>query len=216
MALRVAVGRSSRERGMGVEPTQVDGIPTNLTHRLWFDYVTGNVPGVSKEHTIQWRFKGDYETDLVINEGQIRMLRVLADGFLPGGLRTGWRIIRVRYCHPGENFSFPVEMITGLEAFAGSATTGWTADQEAMEISFQGRSYTTGRRASMSFYGVAVSRDTNFRFTVGEWSRLAPILDELTSDVLIPISAIDGSTPVWYPYANQNSNSYWEKRIRRG
>lgn len=189
--------------------------PQNETWRMYFDYVTGNSPGVSKQHTMLWRFRPEADIADVIADGQNRMAAMLT-AFTAPQFRLGWRITGCRLSAPLTDISLPVDLSTALMTFQGSTSGGdWNSSKEAIQYRKEGRSYTTGVRTSFSIYGLSNEDiDTNFRWQVGELGVLAAVnatLSELGGEQLV---ARDGSAVTWYSYLNCQYNSYWERNIR--
>lgn len=187
-------------------------LPQNNTNRLLFDYVTGDV-ATSQAHTCAVRYN-PAERD--VGDVQADFLSVLA-GFGEGLFRVGWKVTGVRVQAAGSNFSLPVTMIASLAAFEGIASVGYTPKLEAVELTFQGRSTTSGRRVDFSIYNALFDVGDNFRFLEGSAgaSWVADVLDAVRAASAVgSFLAIDLSAPTWYGYANANYNSYWERRMR--
>lgn len=190
---------------------------SNATHRVFFDYVTGNAPGVSKEHTVGFRIIAAETTPgAAVQDAQVAMQQILAT-MGAASLRAGWRVIRGRVQAAGSSFSVPFDLDAPLENFVGSSSVaGWNGSQEAIQYTWVGRSMDSGKRVRLSLYGLAfISVDTNFRITPTE----SPAIAGGVPDVLNgqpTIVALDNTLPMWYRYCNVQYNSYWERRIRRG
>lgn len=186
------------------------------SHRLYIDYVTGNTSGVSKEHTVMLRINGDIPAVDAGTYGQGVFLSFLS-ALTPANLRSGWRAIRGRLVPNYADWSLPYELTPALLAFVGSANTGaWTASNEAIQLTWIGRSTTTGKRARLSLYGASVIViDSNFRYTASEWGAAAGAAVTALNQAE-DLVAVDNSQVFWYSYVNANYNSYWESRIRRG
>lgn len=189
-------------------------LPANNTSRWFFDYVTGSA-SYSLEHTIGLRFNqtlpgsGDQAP-------QTRFLAIL-NAFGTVAFRTGWRVIRVRYQGQGTSFSLPVSALAGLAAFVGTgATAGAGSVTECQEATFQGRSFTTGRKVDFSLFGLVVGVPEGFRYTGTNPAYLPNVVAQLNNFSEAPIVTVDGTTAQWYPYMNMNFNSYWERRQRVG
>lgn len=191
-------------------------LPVNATHRCYFDYITGNAAGLSKEHTVMWRINGSNDDQASWESAQARML-VFLQAIGAANLRAGWRVIRCRFSAAATDFSLPVAIGAPLAAFAGTASGGaWAGDREALELGWEGRSYTTGRRGGFSLYGINVGVPADFRFAVGEAAFVAPSLTALSEIGGPPLVCADGTELTFYSYINAQYNSYWESRIRKG
>ena len=180
-------------------------LPPNSTARVYFDYVTGAAL-TSREHTVQWRANLALATvDLV----QAKFL-----GFLQAvgasNLRQGWKVIRVRVCLAGSNFSVPVNPTAALGGFVGTYAGSYNARMECVEDTYQFRSLSSGRRGDFSLYRAQGDADENFRFGMPTAQQTA-LLDAANNASLM---AIDNTSPGVYTYVNQNYNSYWETRSR--
>lgn len=194
--------------------TTVATLPANNTARWFFDYITGSA-SYSLEHTVALRFNqvlpGSGDTD-----PQTRFLNIL-QAFATTAFRPGWRIIRVRYQGAGTLFSLPVTPIAGLAAFVGTGPgAGGSSITETQEATFQGRSFTSGRKVDFSLYGLVAAMPETFRYTGATPAYLPAVVTALNNFSTAPIVTIDGSTATWYPYMNMNFNSYWERRQRAG
>jgi hypothetical protein len=186
-------------------------LPSNSTDRWFLDYVTGNI-NTSKEHTMSVRLGPDGGVD-----GAASFFLSMLNGIGAANLWAGWKALRLRHQAAGTNFSVPAGLGTTLAAFVGTGvTTGYTVVAEALEMTVQGRSYTTGRRGDISLYGVKFT-PSDFRYAAGSgptWNGQAWY--DGINGLGQPAVTVDGSQLVFYPYVNFNYNSYWEGAIRRG
>lgn len=188
-------------------------LPQNNTQRVFYDYVVSDEATVGTEHTFQVRGA------LGLSIGEIHQA---VDEFLnaitPARFFTGWRIIRARHMEAAGVASFPTVLPPGLATFIGTgADPAFTRDL-AVEATFQGRSFTTGRRVDVSLYGIPTLANTGaFRIeadnTFAQW-----VTDAVSAlnNAGGAFCTIDGSSALYYPYVNWNFNSYWETRLRRG
>ena len=188
-------------------------LPQNNTNRLFIDYVTGT-SATSVEHTMAVR---------MLNGVTVTQAQNAVAGFLislgEGNLRQGWRVLRVRYQAAGTAFSVPQVIEDELFGILGTYSGDYSPRFEAVEDTFQGRSFSTGRRVDLSIYRAASDAVSNFRVNAGEAGFPAAVGAAsafLNSAVAAPgaFVCIDGTQPVWYTYLNMNYNSYWERRIR--
>lgn len=183
-------------------------LPQNATARYFFDYVTGNA-ATSQNHTVQVRCSNE-TTPEDAQEAFWSLLTAMGSA----RFGSGWRVIRVRYQAAGTDFSIPVTLGATLASFVGTGGNV-SPPSEAIELTFQGRSFTSGRRGDLSLYGtVGYSLTTNYRLTPGEASWVGDAVAVLNSVETIVWRAVDGTRLTFYPYANWNYNSYWERKLR--
>lgn len=188
-------------------------LPANSTSRLFLDYVTSDLASAT-EHTLQVRFTG--------GQGNLSNAFARAFAFINAGgttfYRSGWRVIRARFSGEGQDFSVPVTLTTELANFVGTGSNTYQPRYEAVEITYQGRSGTTGRRVDVSLYTALGDAALNFRLPAGPTGLAAAVQAQVAalngSVAAGAFIAVDGSNANWYPYANFNYNSYWERRSR--
>lgn len=190
-------------------------LPQNNTARILFDYVTGN-SSTSVEHTVAVRYD-----PLTTPAGNMQgHFYSVLNALGPGRFRVGWRVVRVRTQAAGANFSLPTDIIPPLDTFVGTLATGYVPRVEAVESTFQGRSFTSGRRVDFSLYRAAGDAEANFRVPGGEAGINAAVtnvvttLNGFTLDGQDAFITIDGSPATWYNYMNEQYNSYWEEQLR--
>ena len=184
-------------------------LPQNSTARYFFDYVTGNT-ATSQEHTAAMRVT-TATSETTAQGGFLDLLTAMG----PARFATGWRILRVRFQGAGQGFSVPLALTPALAAWVGTGGP-ISPPNEAIELTYQGRSYASGRRGDVSLYGVlGFSLTTNYRITPGEAAWVGTAVGVLNASEAPLWIAIDGSELTWYPYANWNYNSYWERQLRR-
>lgn len=183
-------------------------LPANNTERWYLDYVTGN-HATAEEHTMQIRTPTLTSPTAVCDK-----FFAILNGVTAANLWVGWRPIRLRWAPAGLNFSTPQPISGALATFQGSGVlTGYQETQEALEVTFQGRSPLTGRRVDLSLYGfrsTAVLSAYRFTTAVGWVNSAVAALNAGSPEC----RTIDGSNAVWYPYVNLNYNSYWEGELR--
>lgn len=184
-------------------------LPANNTDRWFLDYITGSA-STAAEHTMALRLPVTAGVDGASGAFYHILASVGASGFW-----VGWRPIRMRYQAAGSDFSVPAGMGSTLSAFVGTgSSTGYLASYEALELTLQGRSYTSGRRVDFSLYGVRLASGIgNFRYTASAGAPFSTLINAVQTWPLAPLT-IDGSTPTWYSYVNANYNSYWEQQQR--
>lgn len=188
-------------------------LPSNLTQRVFFDYVTGN-EARSKEHTASLRTAGTLTT---VDNVQAAFLAVL-NAFGANNFATGWRVNQVRYQEAGTNFSLPVATLAGLASFVGTGGLSPNNLAEATEETFQARSTVSGRRTDFSLYRARNVPDNTFRIQPGATGlplAVQTAVNALNSAATAgTICGIDGTSIRFAAYMNQNVNSYWERRQR--
>ena len=183
-------------------------LPSNNTERWFLDYVTGS-HATATEHTMMIRTP----TNTSAADVSAKFFAMLS-GVTAANLWIGWRAIRLRWSAIGSNFSTPVTMSTALAGFTGTgAISGYATASEAIEVTAQGRSPSTGRRVDISLYGYRlIGLPTDFRLlsTVAWVNSYTAALNAGTP----PLKTVDATDALWYPYVNLNFNSYWERRLR--
>lgn len=188
-------------------------LPENFTSRLFVDYVTGDQT-TSQEHTFQIRGGGEGVTgDTLQDYAELFLLGVGAQN-----LRAGWRVLRARLQQANTSFSVPLALTSGLDTFVGTSNGNLVPADEAREWAWEGRSFTSGRKVSISLFGLTAATPNNFRLVAGG---TAPAWVQASINALnnpsVPANVgttIDGTKPTWYGYVNVQYNSYWERRIR--
>lgn len=193
------------------EQTKVAALPENATNRLFLDYVTSTVDGL--EHTMYVRYNGSDRTGTAAQT----LLKDFLNAIAPSALRLNWKPLRVRTQMAGEAFSFPQTMLPALGSILGSNSSTFNRDRQADYVSFVGRSPTTGRKVLLSLYGLAAAIPGTLR-TVGSsgGTNFVSLACNVLNAGSSPAVAIDGTTAVWYYYANHGKNAYWQKRLRIG
>lgn len=189
-------------------------LPQNNTARVFYDYVTGNEP-TSREHTVQLRYNADGSIEEVH-----QLFTDVLTALTPASFRDGWRIVRARRQSIGVSFSLPTVLPPGLATFVGTGNSPYSPRFEAVESTFQGRSPSTGRRVDLSLYRANGDAVEDFRFEA-DGTLLGQAIGAAVAALTAGSAAgsgvtVDGSPAVWYPYMNENYNSYWETRSRRG
>jgi hypothetical protein len=115
---------------------------------------------------------------------------------------------RLRWAASGSTVSNPV--ICGFEGTAyGSGAP--SVDDYPRYLDFVGRS-AGGRRVRFSLLSVNAAL-SGFRLTTSE-SAVIAAAHALIAAPAQAFLAIDGTDPVWYPYANTGFNAYWQRNVR--
>lgn len=188
-------------------------LPQNNTARLFVDYITGSQP-TSSEHTFAMRYNSaNNDADTLATQVYTFLQAIGATNF-----RAGWKVIRLRQQQAGALFTIPQGLTTQLAAFVGTNTSAYSARLEAVEDTFQGRSLVSGRRVDVSLYRAAGDCDPNFR-VLSSGTGVGLVVQNAVAALAVAgnngrFLAIDGSAPSWYPYMNENYNSYWEGQLR--
>lgn len=180
-------------------------VPDNLTSRVFFDYVTGNL-ATSQEHTCMVRYISGTTTATAVQTSFLALL----NGFTAGAFRQNWRVTAVRVSQPSTNFSVLIPTLPALAAFLGTSVVPYQTRFETVEDSMEGRSPTSGRRVSISLYRADNDADATFRYGMPAAVQSA-LATGLTAQTFM---TADTSAPVFYTYVNQNYNSYWERQLR--
>lgn len=181
-------------------------LPPNNTARLWIDYVVGGI-----EHTFQVRYNANQPTIDVVDT----VAAIL--GFIEGELASSFAVQGARVAPAGSNISVPFDISgSALAGFVGTNGSDLPANNAPREISWTGRSHTTGRRVEWSLYGYMPNTPANYRWgpgeTVASSSQVIAALNAASAAGIFV--AIDGTPAVWKPYVNVNFNSYWENEVR--
>lgn len=187
-------------------------LPQNLTDRLFIDYQTGNDTG-DLEHTLQVR----YRTASVGVDGVFNYVLDVLNDVTAARLGSGWQVLRARYSAAGSDFSVPVTVPFALAAFVGTSSASTTGLDAPKEWRWVGRSFTSGRRVSMSLYGITQAFPNDFRADPSQsgYVWVGDVADTLNAaSAAGAFLAVDGTPATWYRYANTNWNSYWERKAR--
>lgn len=177
-------------------------LPFNNTDIMTYVYRWDN--GTSQ---FQVRYDGTLTTVSAVNNAVTAFINELG-----GILDDQWEIISARRQEKNSLISIPEEIPTGI-AITGSSQS---VQDRPKELCFVGRS-AGGRRAEISIYGITLAIPENWRYSATLNTEIAGAVGVLNENGLYPavFQSIDGLRPLWYPYANVNFNSYWERRARR-
>lgn len=189
-------------------------LPENNTDRLFIYYTSGG-GSTAQEHVFTVRYNGALAQpfDIMSDLGETMDL-----AGMEAELFVGWQVLRAETQAEGSQFRFPVSVPATLSNIVGAAGGAQTPIAQAREIRLIGRGLTSGRRVSLSLYGVAQSAITgdDFRF---EPTGTNPLLDVLTFVKGLGLTGaaftnIGKGTTQWYDYVNWQSNSHWETEQR--
>lgn len=187
-------------------------LPANNTNRLFVDYFTGG-DGVGVEHTLSVRYIGNAAA---WGTAQLEVLALLS-AIGEERFWNGWVPLRARYQEANTVITLPCELYAELAAFTGTGGA-IVRRMDPYEARFVGRSPSTGRRVSLSVYGINFTQpDDNYRVNAGDSgaSYVAAAVAALNGATTV-FAAVDGTRATWYSYMNVQFNSYWEKRARLG
>lgn len=130
----------------------------------------------------------------------------------------GWKFLRAETQAQGAIPRFPVAVIPSLLGYVGTGDDSASPSLEAREVRFIGRGTTTGRRVSLSLYGVSTSEiaEPDFRFTPPAGAFLSDMttLMNFTGPSGSAFINIGGGPTSWYTYVNWQYNSHWETEQR--
>lgn len=171
-------------------------LPPESTARYYADYST-----VGKNHTLVVRATAALSP---------ASFGTLIDSFWTalGSLVFTTTLNTVRFSASGSNVSNPVTC--GFEGTVYGAAAG-TVDSAPVALNFIGRS-TSGRRVRGMVFSYSGAFST-YRLTSAEDAAIAntvAVMNGATNAFL----AIDGTSPIWYPYANVLVNAYWQRAVR--
>lgn len=103
----------------------------------------------------------------------------------------------------------PASTLLGHTWGSGAVTT----ENNAVALNFVGRS-STGRRVRFALFGYN-GTTSNYRLTGAEEADVADAVAILEADADL-FRAIDGTNPVWKPYANIKAFDHWVGQARSG
>lgn len=180
-------------------------LPLNNTARYFIDYTTGR-----KDHSLIVRV-GPASAPAQVDQAVFSIL-----GTLQQVLPQNWRVTGARFQNARTEFTLPASLplTEGLVGTSGDFLL--PHNEEPRQVTFTGRSSTTGRKTRFGIFGVNFITPATYRATPeGISGRVGAVLS-----LLGPFSqdgyfvAIDGSPVLWNQYANVNYNSYWETEAR--
>jgi hypothetical protein len=189
-------------------------LPENNTDRLFVYYTTGG--GVTaQEHVMTIRYDATLTDPSEIMTGLGTAMQADSGG---GQLFDGWQVLRAEVQAKGSQFRFPVPVPGELLAVLGAGQEVATPTDQAREVRFQGRGSTSGRRVSLSLYGVATNAvlSSDFRFEPFPATLLGNLLTfmGLRGSAGTSFINIGGGPTTWYTYVNWQYNSHWETQQR--
>jgi hypothetical protein len=189
-------------------------LPENNTARLFVHYQTGGGT-TAQEHVLTIRYNAALATPADI---MLDLAAALTDNLAESQLFTGWSVTSAETQAQGAQIRLPTAVPAALSNVLGSGQSAATPQEQAREVRFIGRGLTSGRRASMSLYGLITGaiRENDFRFE--------PTAGDLLANQLLTMkglgltgaaySTIAGDGTNWYDYVNWQFNSHWETEQR--
>jgi len=126
-------------------------LPPSNTARVWLDY-----NGVIKSHTLQVRHGPGLSAAAAADKG-----RQFCDG-LESFLATGWAFTGARAAAQGSDVSLPIATPAQPTPAGGALAT----NNEPKEHRFVGRDLITGRRCTVSVYGLNIVVDGDYRLEI--------------------------------------------------
>lgn len=189
-------------------------LPENNTDRLFIYYTSGG--GVSaQEHVMTIRYEATLAQPFDIMDDLGGIMNTTA---FEAALFNGWAVLRAETQAAGSQFRFPVSVPASLLGVLGTAAGTKTPPQQARELRFVGRGLTSGRRVSMSLYGVddGAIVGNDFRFEPVAASALDTLLTFMQGLGLTgaAFTNIGHGQTQWYDYINWQYNSHWESEQR--
>ncbi len=186
----------------------------NNTARLFIRYQTGGGT-LSQEHTLSVRYNASLATPFDIMDG---LAGVLDNGPGEAALFDGWQVLSAENQAAGSVVRLPVSVPASLLAVVGAGQGFATPSEQAREVRFIGRGLNSGRRVSLSLYGVATGAiaEQDFRFVPPGGTGLAALLTHIKGLALTgaAYTTIAGDPTNWYDYVNWQYNSHWETEQR--
>ena len=186
--------------------------PPESTGRVWIDYTTGS-GATAQEHTVMLRYNSLAGATVI---GALSALGFVITAPGAGAYCTGWKALRARATVTGQVVSIPQSLPTSLVSFVGTGVSSVTREDEARETRFVGRGVPSGRRGSLSLYGLlpSIFNGADFRIDASAEGVIGDMLEALDELDLGYAVNIAGERLTFYPYANWQYNSYWESQMR--
>lgn len=179
-------------------------LPPSNTTRYFVDYTTGRVA-----HTVMFRAAAGVSDTQA--DGAINFVLSILMPVCP----TTWQVTGCRKALAGSDVTLPVTL-TFTDALVGTNGNGLLEEHEPREHRWVGRGVSTGRQVAFSIYGIRQDFLADYRVNSGEgaitWVADTVAALNAGSGMFVTIA---GDPSIWYPYVNQNNNSYWETDARR-
>lgn len=177
----------------------LDPLPSNNTPVLFVHYAFNGTP-----RTMQFRCTGiTLFNDLVAAVTDfISALAPIQD--------PDWNITGADWRVDGGIVSLPVTP-PDPDAPAGTANP---VVLNPLEVRFVGRGITTGRRVTLSVYGLNITVPDDYRLELGDSAELDNARAVMNNAAGGLFTTVGGDKAFWYPYYNVQYNSHWEKEAR--
>lgn len=187
-------------------------LPDNSTARVWLSYQTGGGT-TTQNHEMLIRYNSASGTT---STQALQVIGLALSAMGAAAFFDGWQATSARAAAQGSDVSLPIALPAPLTTLVGAGQATATIQEQAREVRFLGRSPSTGRRVSLSIYGMAglFFADADFRVLRTTENLVGEFLDAIEDTVAQAPVAIDNAVPNWYPYANWQYNSYWERTLR--
>lgn len=189
-------------------------LPENNTARLFVHYTTGG-GATAQEHVMSIRYNAP---TVAPGDVMLDLADALGNGTNEAQLYTGWQVLRAETQAAGSAVRLPTTVPASLLAILGSGGAAASQTDQSREVRFIGRGLTTGRKVSLSLYGVVAAAilEPDFRFEPVGPSLLADLMLNIKNSGLAgaAYTTIAGEPTNWYPYVNWNYNSHWETEQR--
>jgi hypothetical protein len=189
-------------------------LPENNTDRLFLYYSTGG-GATAQEHVMTIRYNASLAnpSDIMSDLGDS-----MGGEGMEAQLFQDWQFLRGETQAEGSQFRFPISIAGPLTAILGTGLDNASPTQQAREVRLIGRGNTSGRRVSLSIYGVndLQIEESDFRFDPTAGSIIGAIRVNAAVTGLSGAAYINigkGAT-TWYTYVNWQYNSHWESRQR--
>lgn len=189
-------------------------LPENNTDRLFIKYTTGGGT-TAQEHTMGIRFNAAIASPSDI---MLDIADALGNATNEGQLFSGWQVLSAEVQAEGAAVRLPVAVPAALLAILGTGGSGASQADQAREVRFVGRGLTSGRKVTLSIYGIieGAIREPDFRFEPPSGDLLFDLGNTIRGIGLTgaAYSTIAGDATNWYEYVNWQYNSHWESEQR--
>jgi hypothetical protein len=189
-------------------------LPENNTARLFLTYTTGTA-ATAQEHTVSIRYNAAQATPSDI---MLDLAEAMEGETLEAQLFEGWRFLSAETQAAGSQVRLPVTLPGALAGILGTGNNAPTPPDQAREVRLIGRGLVSGRRVSMSFFGIdgTAIAEQDFRFTPAGGTLLFSIrgLAAALAASGAAFTSIAGDATTWYAYVNWQFNSHWETEQR--
>lgn len=187
-------------------------IDPNETARVWLDYTTGG-GSTAQLHTIMMRHNGTGAGDAA---AALDALAAFIGAAEPQSFFDGWQVTGARYSEAGSSISLPTGIPAGMVGFVGTGQELANRVSQSREVRFVGRGTTSGRRVSLSLYGMVdnLFNEADFRVERTGAAWVDRMLDVIEGQGVQLFVTVAGDRATFKDYANWQFNSYWEGALR--